>query len=78
MSLFICEKDQHCVDCPRNYPEERCEHWVEVEYVRHAKWVWVKDHWECSACRGKRFHDIALGLDATFCGVCGAKMDMKG
>ena len=47
---------------------------VEAEPVRHGKWIWMKDHWECSCCRGSRFHDLALGLDASFCGKCGAKM----
>lgn len=30
---------------------------------------------ECSNCCGNRFHDLALGLDAAYCGRCGAKMD---
>lgn len=28
--MFICDKDEHCIDCPKNYPEETCEHWIEV------------------------------------------------
>ena len=28
--MWICDKDEHCVDCPRNYPDEECEHWIEV------------------------------------------------
>lgn len=39
MSYYICEKNAHCIDCPKNYPEEKCEHWIEVEEVRHAKWI---------------------------------------
>lgn len=31
--MYICEKDYHCVDCPRIYPEEECDHWVEVEFI---------------------------------------------
>lgn len=48
---------------------------VDAEPVRYGKWIWMKDHWECSRCRGSRFHDLALGADASFCGRCGAKMD---
>ena len=48
---------------------------LDVAPVVHARWIWVKDHWECSACRGSRFHDIALGCDASYCGRCGARMD---
>ena len=48
---------------------------LDVAPVVHARWLWVKDHWECSACRGSRFHDIALGCDASYCGRCGARMD---
>lgn len=51
---------------------------ADVAPVRHGVWVWVKDHWECSVCRGPRFHDLALGVDASYCGRCGAKMDREG
>lgn len=44
--------------------------------IRHSEWFWNKDHWECSACGGNRFHDLSLGLDASYCGRCGAKMDI--
>lgn len=50
---------------------------VDAEPVRHGKWIWVKDHWECSECRESRFHNLVLGLDASFCGRCGAKMESK-
>jgi hypothetical protein len=45
--------------------------WTEKKY---GTWIWAKDHWECSVCRGSRFHDLVLGLDAAHCGHCGAKM----
>ena len=51
---------------------------ADVAPVRHGVWMWVKDHWECSVCRGPRFHDLALGVDASYCGRCGAKMDKEG
>ena len=41
-----------------------------------GRWEWYKNHYECSNCRGSRFHDLVLGLDAQFCGRCGA--DMRG
>ncbi len=48
---------------------------ADVAPVVHGRWEWHKDHWECSNCRGNRFHDLALGLDAAYCGYCGAKTD---
>ena len=48
---------------------------IEAEPVRHGRWEWNKDHWECTNCRGNRRHDLVLGLDAAYCGRCGAKMD---
>ena len=35
MSYWICDKDQNCIDCPKYYPEETCEHYIEVEPVKH-------------------------------------------
>lgn len=40
-----------------------------------GRWEWCKDHWECTNCRMGRYHDLVLGLDAAFCGRCGAKME---
>ena len=39
-------------------------------------WVWNSRelHWECSRCGCIRAHDLMLGLNASFCGKCGAKM----
>ena len=48
---------------------------ADVAPVVHGRWEWCKDHWECTNCRGGRFHDLALGMDASYCGRCGAKMD---
>lgn len=47
---------------------------ADVRPATYGKWVWCKDHWECSRCRGARYHDLALGLDAAYCGHCGAEM----
>ena len=48
---------------------------IEAEPVKHGMWLWEKDHWECSECRGGLYHDLSLGLDASYCGRCGARMD---
>ena len=48
---------------------------IEAAPVKHGRWEWVDNHWECTNCRGSRFHDLVLGLDAVYCGRCGAKMD---
>lgn len=47
--------------------------------VRHGKWVWnsQQGHWECNRCGCIRSHDLVLGLDAAYCGQCGAKMDLE-
>ena len=48
--MFICEKGFDCIYCPKDYPNESCEHWIEVKPV-------VRGHWEgdkypiCSECR---------------------------
>ena len=42
----------------------------------HGEWIDVDGHWECSVCRHPRFHDLFLGVDASYCGCCGA--DMRG
>ena len=45
-----------------------------AEMRKIAHWQWNGKCWECSNCRGNRFHDLMLGLDAAYCGYCGAKM----
>lgn len=71
--MFVCEKDMHCVDCPKNYPDEVCDHWIEVEPILHAYWInkeFVHGNvWgECSHCGVEQLAD-------NYCGNCGAKMD---
>lgn len=47
-----------------------------LENAKRAYWVWQDGHWKCSRCGCIRSSpDLALGLDAEFCGRCGAKMD---
>ncbi len=49
---------------------------IDPESLRpKGRWEWCKDHWECTNCRMGRYHDLVLGLDAAFCGRCGAKME---
>ena len=74
--MWICETDSHCIDCPKNYPDESCEHWIEVAPVRHGCWI-VKhfgDDAQCSEC-GWSFSD-AYDADShdRFCRHCGTEM----
>lgn len=49
---------------------------IEPDSLRPTgRWGWCKDHWECTNCRMGRYHDLVLGLDAAYCGRCGAKME---
>ena len=50
---------------------------LDVAPVVHARWIWNahKGFYECSRCAGARYHDLMLGLNAQYCGYCGAKMD---
>ena len=48
---------------------------ADVAPVVHGRWDWNGKCWECSNCRCNRFHDLSLGLDAKYCGRCGAKME---
>lgn len=48
---------------------------LDVAPVVHARWRWRNGHYECTACGGNRFHDLALGCDASYCPRCGARMD---
>lgn len=69
MSYWICDKDYHCVDCPKNYPEETCDFYIEVEEVKHATIIKKDDLLEycskCGSCIGTAFHN--------YCSFCGAK-----
>lgn len=79
--MFICEKNFSC--CSHKYWDrwedveqdaKECGHLIEVAPMRYGRWEWNGNHWECTNCRGNRFHDLVLGLDAAYCGYCGAKM----
>lgn len=49
---------------------------LDVAPVVYARWIWNahKQFYECSRCAGARYHDLMLGLNAQYCGYCGAKM----
>lgn len=79
--MFICDKDEHCIDCPKNYPEETCEHWIEVEQVSRGKWVFVDVTDDCvirtdrcSICR-ETWDSFEKKMPPKYCPNCGAKMD---
>lgn len=68
--MWICENGSRCVD-----PCDDCEHYIEVEPVRHGKWVKVYrvcgiDVLKCSVCGGEHPR-----LATAFCCDCGARMD---
>lgn len=54
MSFYMCDQNLDCWSCALD--QATCGHWVEVEYVSHAKWIPVfdpvdgYDHYSCSDC----------------------------
>ena len=73
MSYFICDKDEHCVDCPKNYPEEKCQHWTEVEEVKHGHWIDAREQCDSFVCSNCEYQSRA---QYNFCPECGAEMDL--
>ena len=63
MSYWICDKDQNCIDCPKHYPEETCEHYIEVEPVKHI-------HTEADRIRAMTDEELAALLCDHACMVC--------
>ena len=82
--MWICDKDEHCIDCPKNYPKEKCEHWIEVAEVKHGWWLYEGKRGRfpvcrCSVCGNEENADWAvLGGNVNYCPNCGAKMDEVG
>ena len=80
--MWICEKNARCVDeC------DNCQHYIEVEPVRHGKWNGTFRHvgknvntgepmdvfsYDCSVCN---WHTGNQGKSFNYCPYCGAKMD---
>ena len=81
--MWICDKDEHCIDCPKNYPNEECEHYIEVQEVKHGRWLayeFGNEHWhKCSVCGKADEYINNLGLVAVrnYCPNCGAKMEAE-
>lgn len=58
--MWICDKDEHCIDCPRNYPNEKCEHYIEVQAIKQGWWIsqeymseidsFIYKEYKCSTC----------------------------
>lgn len=71
MSYFICKKDEHCIDCPKNYPEEECEHWIEVEEVKYGHWIDAREQCSSFVCSKCEYQSRA---QYNFCPECGVKM----
>lgn len=85
--MFICDirdEGDYCFDCPRSHPDEQCEYWVEVKYVRHGHWIHHDEliccENECSECH-EYMHicSARYGCEGrkqfSYCPNCGAKMD---
>lgn len=88
--MFICDKNYHC--CNYEYADRKedleeeareCEHLIEVEEVRHGKWVLVKPRrngrnatYKCTVCNqlySSYYNDVQ---EWTHC-PCGAIMDKE-
>lgn len=64
MSYWICDKDQDCIDCPKHFPEETCEHWIKVEPVKDI-------HTKADRIRFATDEELAKKISETIdCGVC--------
>lgn len=90
--MWICDKDEHCIDCPRNYSNEECEHYIEVQVIKRGKWEVcdILDYAQrplgrkilrCPFC-GYLTDEFMSIVDynherTNFCPNCGAKMDQE-
>ena len=76
--MFICDKDEQCIDCPKNYPDEQCEHWVEVDYVEHGHWIETIENGKMkrvTSCCGDDQTTLTCWYTPRYCPNCGAKME---
>lgn len=88
--MFICDirdESDYCFDCPKSHPDEQCEYWVEVEYVKHGHWEFKDDFGNrnydfvavCSRCGNKEkasgYSHSEWRSEWRYCNACGAKMD---
>ena len=82
MAYFICEKQGRC--CPHEFYDSieqaitdsedgvPCDHLIEVDTVRHGRWVKQDDYSCCSGC-GQSIADECVPW-FKFCPNCGCKM----
>ena len=80
MSMYICEKNGACIDCPITHEnEEPCDHMIEVEEVTHAEWVKKDGLYTCSNCGTTCPYGIQIDVidywDCPRCPKCGAHMN---
>ena len=93
MSYFICEKQGRC--CPHEFYDSieqaitdsedgvPCDHLIEVESVRHGRWVINKKRYlvYCSECSEpvSYYPNIKDVRDENhYCPNCGCRMDLEG
>lgn len=78
--MFICDKNFSC--CNWQYSDRLddideefrdCDKLLEVEVVRHGKWMPDCDLEYCSECKGEKLARERMN----YCPYCGAKMDLE-
>lgn len=52
---------------------------IEAEPVRHGKWIWEEQVYNCSVCSHKAYGNILECMDGTYkyCPNCGARMEIE-
>ena len=80
--MFICDKDEHCIDCPKNYENEECEHWVEVVPIDDIyrftnktppiEQFQLVDDIKCGLCP---YCNEGVNEEMNFCSNCGQRLD---
>ena len=86
MAYFICEKQGRC--CPHEFYDSieqaisdsedgvLCDHLIEVESVRHGRWLYVDTDTEqfflCNRCKKKEY------WESNYCPSCGCRMGLEG
>ena len=85
MSYFICEKQGRC--CPHEFYDSieqaitdsedgvPCDHLIEVEPVRHGRWVNTHPDSEFVQCSLCKYPVYVCWNQTNYCPNCGALMD---
>lgn len=52
---------------------------IDAEPVRHGKWIWEEQVYNCSVCSHKAYGNILECMDGTYkyCPNCGARMEIE-